>query len=95
MRCHLSSEPGGQRSRVRASKADPGVPVAQVEALADVLVEYSQVGKSGQKTHTFNHLEQGLETCLCHVTDTCTDKCKRREIESYMAYKNTVACLRH
>lgn len=51
MSCHLSSEPGGQSSRVRASKADPGVPVAQVEALADVLVEYSQVDKSGQK-HT-------------------------------------------
>lgn len=52
MSCHLSSEPGGQSSRVRASKADPGVPVAQVEALADVLVEYSQVDKSGQK-HLF------------------------------------------
>lgn len=49
---HLSSEPGGQSSGVRASEADPGVPVAQVEALADVLVEHGQVGKSGRKTNT-------------------------------------------
>lgn len=53
--CHLSSEPGGQSSWVWASEADPGVAVAQVEALADVLVEYSQVGKSGQKKHTHTH----------------------------------------
>lgn len=44
---HLSSEPGGQSSWVRASEADPGVPVAQIEGLADVLVEYSQVSKPG------------------------------------------------
>ena len=46
---YLSSEPGGQSSGVRASKADPGVPVAQIKAVADVLVEYSQVRKPGQK----------------------------------------------
>lgn len=49
---HLSSEPGGQSSRVRASKADPGVPVAQIETLADELVENSQVSQPGlRKTH--------------------------------------------
>lgn len=38
---HLSPEPGRQSSRVGASKADPSVSVAQVEALANVLTEYS------------------------------------------------------
>lgn len=40
---HLSSEPGRQSSSIRASKADPSVPVAQIEAFADVLVKDSQV----------------------------------------------------
>lgn len=43
---HLPSEPGRQRSRIRASEADPSVPPAQIEALADVLVKSNQVSKS-------------------------------------------------
>lgn len=43
---HLPSEPGRQRSRIRASEADPSVPLAQIEALADVLVKSNQVSKS-------------------------------------------------
>lgn len=40
---HLSSEPGRKSPWIWASKADPGVFVAQVKALADVLVENSQI----------------------------------------------------
>lgn len=49
---YLSSEPGRESSRVGASEADPGVPVAQIEAVADVLVECSQVSKAEWKGHT-------------------------------------------
>lgn len=53
---HLSSEPGRQSSRVRAAKADPGVPAAQIEALADVLVEQSQVSKPEPKGTKYKRL---------------------------------------
>lgn len=60
---HPSFEPGGQSSSVRASKADPGVVAGQVEALADVLMEHSQVHESEQNAdnqssiylHVFDH----------------------------------------
>lgn len=58
---HLSSEPGRQSSSVRASKADPGVPAAQVEVLADVLVKNSQVSKPGGKVASSAHLHLQME----------------------------------
>lgn len=63
---HLSFEPGGQSASVRASKADPGVVAGQVQALADVLVEHSQVHESEQNTD--NHQSFAfIYTCLTIV----------------------------
>lgn len=65
---HLSSEPGRQCTRVGASKADPGVSVAQVIGSADVLTEFSQVSKSGTKTKKhFTHADtEGTRKKLKH-----------------------------
>ena len=59
---YLSPEPGRQGPSIGTSKADPGILVREVKAIADVLMEFCDVGKTGKQ-----EMAEKMQFNLCPI----------------------------